>query len=344
MNAVPQVPLNARIAAEPAEYPEYARRYVNVASSRLGARVIAVSDEFFGAAERMLSPTPAIFVPDKYDEAGKWMDGWESRRKRHEGHDWAIIELARPVRIHGVDVDTSHFSGNHPHAVAVSGCYKSDQAPTIQSNWQPIVTARPTDANSHHFWATHYPEPVSHILLRIFPDGGVARLRVYGEFIDPWYADDMLDLVSVLNGGRVLAVSDAHFGNSGNLLMPDRGRNMGDGWETRRRRQPGHEWCILALGLPGYVNQIELDTAHFKGNYPDRVSIQAASLNQPAEAALVAQSLYWRTLLPETPVGPDQIHRFEPEAFAEPITHIRVNAIPDGGISRIRLWGHLANG
>lgn len=336
----------ARIAPAPAQLPDYARFLPNLADSRLGGRVIACSDEFFGAAERLLNGHPAVFVPDLYDDCGKWMDGWETRRKRAAGHDWVIIQLAQPSRLYGVDIDTSHFNGNHPHAVALYGCL-CDGTATLDSNWRELIAPSASRASDHHLFALDDPEPVNHVLLRIYPDGGVARLRVYGQIVHAndasSEATERLDLVSVLQGGRVVALSDAHFGRADHLLYPDRGLNMGDGWETRRRREPGNEWCIIALGQPGIISDIEIDTAHFKGNYPYQVSVQAAYLPDVPDAALPALSIYWPDLLSPQQVGPDQIHHFTPHALTDqPITHIRLNAIPDGGISRIRLWGNVA--
>src|SRR5215470_10938340 len=259
---------------------EFAARWVNLADPRLGAKVVHATDEFFAPAERMLNHEPAVFVPGKYDDHGKWMDGWESRRKRVEGHDHCIVRLALPGIVKGVDIDT---------------------------------------------------------------DGGVARLRVYGEVARDWTAADrstLIDLAAIENGGRAIACSDEHYGTPMNLLFPGRGATMGDGWETRRRREPGNEWAIIALGHAGRIARIEVDTARYKGNYPDRCSILAAQVAGGTEASLVTQSMFWRTLLPEQKLQMDKQHGFAAEvADLGPITHVRFNIIPDGGVMRLRLFG-----
>src|SRR4029077_19935119 len=182
--------------------------------------------------------------------------------------------------------------------------------------------------------------------LNIFPDGGVARLRVWGRVVKDWSkvdSDSALDLLAMENGGRGIISNDEHYGCTQNLLAPGRGVNMGDGWETRRRREPGHDWAILALGHRGRITRIEGDTAHFKGNYPDRCSIQATDIEGGTEASLVTQSMFWPILLPEQKLQMDRPHRFESEiADIGPVTHIRLNIIPDGGVSRLRLWGHAS--
>ena len=183
--------------------------------------------------------------------------------------------------------------------------------------------------------------------LNLLPDGGVARLRVYGRPRPDWNALATLgelDLASAVHGAVAIAWNDAHYGNPGNMLRPDRGRDMGDGWETRRRREPGHDWCIIALAHPGTIDRVVVDTAHYKGNYPDRCSLQGASL--PADtgelrASVVAQSMFWPVLLDEQPLQADREHTFTAGAMKGrgPVSHVRLNMIPDGGISRLRLFG-----
>jgi allantoicase len=182
--------------------------------------------------------------------------------------------------------------------------------------------------------------------LNIYPDGGIARLRVFGQPQKDWSnasRSELFDLISVENGGYVVAANNQHFGLASNMLMPGRGVNMGDGWETRRRREPGNDWCVVALGQVGTVERIEVDTCHFKGNFPDRCSIQAAFMQGGTETSLVTQSMFWNVLLPEQKLQMDHQHFFEQEiANMGPVTHIRYNMHPDGGTSRLRLWGKLA--
>jgi allantoicase len=293
---------------------------------------------------RMLEPQPAVFIAGKYDDHGKWMDGWETRRKRLNGHDWAVVRLARRGVIHGVDLDTSHFTGNYPPAASMEGC-DCEGDPNASTTWTEILPSVNLQGNNHHYHALAGDKPFTHIRLHIYPDGGIARLRIYGQPQRDWSRasrSELIDLASVENGGYVVGANNQHFGLASTMLMPGRGVNMGDGWETRRRREPGNDWCVIALGQPGTIEKIEVDTCHFKGNYPDRCSIQAAHVVGGTESSLITQSMFWPTLLPEQKLQMDLQHYFEHEiAKLGAITHIRYNMHPDGGTSRLRLWGKL---
>lgn len=317
---------------------------VNLADARLGAEAIFATDDFFAPKERMLNPEPAVFIPGKYDEHGKWMDGWESRRKRTEGHDYCVVKLGLPGSIVGFDIDTSHFTGNYPPATSIEACW-IDGVPGHNTEWSEIVPATSLKGNAHHFVPVADERAWTHLRLNIYPDGGVARLRAYGKVAIDWSLFDrkqLVDLAAVENGGRAVACSDQHYGSPMQVLYPGRGVNMGDGWETRRRREPGNDWAIFALGHRGQIRRIEVDTAHFKGNYPDRCSIQAADVAGGTDDSLITQSMFWRTLLPEQKLEMDRPHIFQKEvAELGPISHVRLNIIPDGGISRMRLWGEL---
>lgn len=335
--ALPQLDPNA---------PDFTRRHVNLADARLGAKALACSDDFFAEMSRMLNPEPAVFVPGKYDQNGKWMDGWESRRKRGPGHDWCVVRLARPGSILGVDFDTSHFTGNYPPAIGLEGCDLANGAPDAATAWFPLIASMNLGGNAHHYVALDGARRVSHLRVNLYPDGGLARLRVYGV-PDPMLAqpeaDGLIDLVAALNGGTVVAANNQHFGLASTLLLPGRGVNMGDGWETRRRREPGNDWCILALGQRGLIEAIEVDTAHFKGNYPDRCSIQATNAADGTTESMVTQSMFWPILLPEQKLQMDFQHHYRDEiVLREPVTHVRFNIFPDGGVSRLRLRGRIA--
>lgn len=335
------------IPSRPADLPDWAQRAVNLADPRLGAAAICCSDEFFAPLARMLNPEPAVFVPGKYDDNGKWMDGWETRRKRACGHDWGILKLGRRGRVTGFDVDTSHFTGNYAPAVSIEACDSSSDDPAAleAADWTEILPATSLAGNNHHLLLAGAGDAAwPHLRVHLYPDGGIARLRVYGQpvgaFADPT-AD--YDLVALENGGRVVACNDAHFGHPANLLLPGRGTDMGEGWETRRRREPGNDWCVLALGAPGTIARIEVDTAHFKGNYPDRCSVQAALVEGGTDLSLITQSMFWPVLLPEQPLSMDAIHRFADQLAAlGPVSHVRFNIHPDGGVSRLRLFGKVA--
>ena len=324
--------------------PDFVRKYVNLADARRGALALHATDEFFAPKERMLNHEPPVFVPGKFDENGKWMYGWETRRKRGDGFDHCIVKLAYPGVLHGVDIDTSHFTGNFPPAASIDACATS--GPLDQAQWTQIVPAYNLRGNSHHYIALPGGATWTHLRINIYPDGGIARLRVYGEPVRDWSGVDrssLLDLLALENGGRSIACNDQHYGTPWNIIAPGRGVDMGDGWETRRRREPGNDWAILALGRRGRAQRIEIDTAHFKGNYPDRCSVQAADVSVGSDQSLITQAMFWRVLLPEQALEADRVHVFERELVdLGPITHVRLNIIPDGGVSRLRLFGFIA--
>ncbi|SDB82179.1 allantoicase [Acinetobacter boissieri] len=322
------------------EQPDDLKMLTNLADLRIGAEIIDCSDQFFAEAKRMLAFDAPIFIEDEFDDNGKWMDGWETRRKRHAGYDWCIIKLGVAGRIQAVDIDTTFFTGNYPASASLEGCY----APTgdlADAVWLPVLGNSILGPSQHHVFYTHTQAQVfTHIRLNIFPDGGVARLRIYGQVEPNQHSNETIDLLALEHGGRVIAYSDAHFGHPRNLVNPGRGVNMGDGWETKRRRAPGFDWCILALGQAGKIEKIDIDTAHFKGNYPAQVSIQATYIEDATDPQLIPQSMFWPFLLDAQNMQMDHVHSYIEEILATgAISHIRVNMIPDGGISRIRLWG-----
>lgn len=326
------------------EIPAPIQQLTNLADLRIGAKIIDCSDEFFAEAKRMLQFDAPIFVEDKFDDHGKWMDGWETRRKRHSGYDWAIVQLGVAGKIKALDIDTTFFTGNYPASTSVEACY----APTgdlSDAEWQPILTNTILGPSQHHLFDISSNSTFTHVRLNIFPDGGIARFRVYGEVqIQIKDQSQTLDLIALENGGRIIAFSDAHFGHPRNLINPGRGINMGDGWETKRRRSPGFDWCIIALGQAGKIEKIDIDTAHFKGNYPAEVSIQAIYIEDATDPQLIPQSMFWPFLLEAQAMQMDHIHHYIHEILQhEKISHIRINMIPDGGISRIRLWGNIVN-
>ncbi|KWI44603.1 allantoicase [Burkholderia ubonensis] len=325
--------------------PAFTRRYMNLADPRLGAKALYASDEFFAPKERMLNPEPAVFIPGKYDDHGKWMDGWETCRKRTTGHDFCVIRLARPGVIHGVDLDTSHFTGNFPPAASIEGCFADTDTPPDGAEWRPIVPATTLQGNSHHYVDVTDPQPCTHLRVNLYPDGGLARLRVYGQPQRDWSRaphGELTDLAAAEHGGYVVAANNQHFGAASQMLMPGRGVNMGDGWETRRRREPGNDWAIVALARPGVIRRVEVDTAFFKGNFPDRCSLQAAYVAGGTDESLVTQAMFWPELLGEQKLSMDHVHTFDQLAALGPVTHVRFNIFPDGGVSRLRLWGEPA--
>ena len=314
---------------------------IDLAAERTGGKTLKCTDDFFAPMENLLKPGRGIFIEDKYTERGKWMDGWESRRKRTDGHDWVVIQLGLRGIIAGVDIDTNHFLGNHPpfaslDAACVSGFPNDD-------DWIEILSKSPLKPGSQNLFEIDSNAEWTHLRLHIYPDGGVARLKVYGEVKPDWSEikkEDIIDLVAVENGGRVLTCNDMFFSHKDNLIMPGRGKNMGDGWETKRRRGPGHDWSLLKCGHAGIIKMIEVDTCHFKGNYPDRCSIETIYAPNTEDDELA--KLNWQILLPETKLAADKQHYFEKELLHHnKITHLRLNIFPDGGISRIRVNGRI---
>ncbi len=311
----------------------------DLACARLGGRAIAANDEFFAAKENLLKPGRGEFRPHEYTDRGKWMDGWETRRRREPGHDWCVIRLGVPGVIRGVNIDTNHFRGNHPEAASIDAC-QVDGDPSVtelQDHWRTILPRSELRGHAENFLPIQNAGCCTHVRLNIYPDGGVARLRVHGEPQRPTAAPECtLDVASAANGGTVVACSDDFFGQPANMLMPEPAVNMGDGWETRRRRGPGHDWCVIRLGCRCVIETIEVDTTHFKGNYPDQCSLEGFD----AEGAVLPDTSRPAELLAATPLGPDALHHYEIEpARRTPCTHVRLNIYPDGGVSRLRIFG-----
>jgi len=339
--------MTADDACRGAGVSRFSTRWVNLASAKLGAAAIRCSDDFFAPMARMLQDQPPVFIDGKYDDHGKWMDGWESRRKRTEGHDWCVVKLARPGVIRGIEIDTTHFTGNYPPAASVDACHHPGDDPDDAAEWREIITQTALRGDNRHAFEVGDRRVYTHIRLNIFPDGGVARLRVYGRPKVDWERlagageTGLVDLAAALNGAVALTCNDQHFGSIRNLLTPGRGVNMGDGWETRRRREPGNDWALIALAHCGEIKKVEVDTAHFKGNYPDRCSLQGARLEGegvPEDLPRLSES--WAELLPQVKLQADREHAFEKEiAHIGAVTHIRLNIYPDGGVSRLRLFG-----
>jgi allantoicase len=312
--------------------------WVQLEQPRLGTRVLYASDDFFAAKERVIDSAPPVFVDGKYDDHGKWMDGWESRRKRTTGHDYCVIRLGVPGVIRGFDIDTSYFTGNYPPEASIEASDSDADVP--ENGWVEILPKTALKGNSHHYLACDDGRVWTHVRLHIYPDGGIARLRIFGEVkADFEGVEGYVDLAAIENGGRAIACSDEHYGSMHNLNVPGRGVNMGDGWETARRRGPGNDWVIVALAQAGVIERAEIDTAHFKGNYPDRVSLEAGVFENDELASPDSQQ--WRTLMHETKLKMDQQHYFENLEPIGAVTHVRMSIYPDGGVSRLRLFGQV---
>lgn len=339
---------DAIAAPPPVNPPAFVARHHNLASPTMGARVVFASDQFFADSGRMLADAAAVFYPDRYDDHGKWMDGWETRRRRHGGNDFAIIRLGARGVIRGFNIDTHFFTGNFPPAAMVEGALVSDDADGDweKIKWQPLLSTMKLTGNNHNFFAIDNEHEFNILKLSIFPDGGVARFRVYGEPKCDWQAKknhDDIELSALKYGGRIIGYNDAHYGHVESLIAEGRAANMGDGWETRRRREPGHDWLILALAHPGIIDRVEVDTAHYKGNYPDSCSLQAAMVEHATDNSLVAAAMFWPELLPPQKLQADHIHQFDKKLLTlkTPVSHVRLNIFPDGGVSRLRLFGRM---
>jgi len=324
--------------------PDFINQWIDLAQPRLGAEIVSCSDDFFAECSRMLNPEAPQFIVGKFDDNGKWMDGWETRRRRNGGYDNAIVKLGLAGEIKGIDIDTTHFTGNYPPAASLEACYSVTPADN-SSDWQTLIPSTSLQGNNHHYFEIDNPACFTHIRLNIYPDGGVARLRVHGRVVSDASALDrnaQHNLASVELGARAIAWNDAHFGAVANLLNPGKGVNMGDGWETRRRREPGNDWCIVELGHAGSIEEIVLDTAFFKGNYPDTCSIQAARVDGGTTQSIITQSQFWSELLPPQKLEMDREHAFNAQVQdIGPISHVRINLFPDGGLSRVRLLGKI---
>jgi allantoicase len=319
----------------------------DLADRRLGAAVIAANDEFFAERENLLVAGPAVFDPERFGHKGKVMDGWETRRRRGASaqvphpdpadHDWALIRLGVPGVIRGLIIDTAHFRGNYPQAVSVEATANSLSAapedlldPAVE--WTELVPRTAVGGHAENAFAVHVERRFTHLRLRQHPDGGIARLRVYGEVApDPgWLAElGTFDLVALENGGTVEDASDRFYSPPEHTILPGRSHKMDDGWETRRRRDTGNDWIQYRLVEQGVIRAVEIDTAYLKGNAAGWASL---SVRDGAEGT-------WIPLLPRVRLQPDTVHRFLVNPI--PATHVRIEIFPDGGISRLRLHGSL---
>ena len=319
----------------------------DLASSRLGGRAVAANDEFFAPKESVVLEGDATFDPGRYTDRGKWMDGWETRRRREPGNDWCVVRLGVPGIVRYVVVDTSHFRGNHPESASVEGA-RLDVEPVRWEDaaWVPLVPRSPLAGDAKNAFPVGDARLCTHVRLSIFPDGGVARLRVHGEPVPDWEAlarkDGPVEVAAIPRGGSVVASSDEFFGAPHHLLLPDDPEGMWDGWETRRRRGPGNDWVVVRLGRRARIERIEIDTRHFKGNYPESARVEAIDADGASAADLAGNDARWREILPRTPLAADRAHGFEPPVLSPAdATHVRLSIYPDGGVARLRVRGAL---
>ena len=326
--------------------------YIDLAAERLGGRVLAANDEFFAPKENLLKASAPIWIENKYTDLGKWMDGWETRRRRTPGYDWCIVKLGLPGVIHGVVVDTAYFKGNYPEHCELEAC-AVDGDPSLArlddhtTKWTSLLPKSPLSGDNKNPFPISPASRVTHLRFKIFPDGGVARLRVHGEVVPDWFALSRaageLDLAAVEHGGWVVVSSDMFFGSRNNLILPGRSTGMHDGWETRRRRGPGHDWCVVRLGAPGNVRRVEVDTSYFKGNFPESCSLEVCTAPRDLIDPGSLDGLAWREILARTRLQADSRHVYEKELLdSGEVTHARFHIYPDGGVARLRLFGILS--
>jgi allantoicase len=328
--------------------PAAFERRVNLASARVGAVALGASDEFFAPMARLVRDAAPVWRADRYTDRGKWMDGWETRRRRTPGHDWCVIRLGLAGHIHGVVVDTSHFTGNFPESCSLEACDEPADTPLERLTdpgcpWIEILPRTPLAGDTRHRFAISSPWRFSHVRLSIHPDGGVARLRVHGEPVPEPGAlrtvGGLVDLAALAHGAEVVAASDEFFGSRHHLILRGRSRGMADGWETRRRRGPGRDWAVLRLATEGVVRRAVVDTAFFKGNAPGRVTLDLAGDPAALEAGAL-EGPPWLGLLAAREVRPDARHVFRRElADAGAARVARLAIEPDGGVARLRLYG-----
>jgi len=321
---------------------------INVTSCELNSKIIFTTDEFFASANRMLLETEAVFK-DEFDENGHWMDGWETRRKRNGGNDHCIIKLGKISKINSFLVDTSFFRGNYPKAISIKGFKAKDMSDEeFVSKYETLeafelLTQSDLEGDKKQYFDSSYVKELTHLRVDIYPDGGIARFKAFGEicFDEKLYDEDNINVLSMLNGARAVYTNNEFFGPLKNILKENDALNMGDGWETRRRREPGFDWGIIELAKPAIIDNIMIDTNFFKGNFADSFSICSAYLENTTDSSVITQSIFWEELIPKQKLSMHNKHYFDKSFLLhdKPITHIRINIFPDGGVSRLKLFG-----
>jgi allantoicase len=316
----------------------------DLASRALRGGVVAVSDDSFAEKENLIAPGHPVQRSATFGHKGHLYDGWETRRKRgpggalpaHGEHDWAIVRLGAPGVVRAVVVDTSFSTGNHPRSCSVEACFADGYPASLDdSEWTEIVSRAALTGDSRHVFHVSAARRFSHVRLRIYPDGGVARLRVHGAVVpSPALLEGLtFDLAALSNGGDVVSCSDLFYSAPRNVISPGLSRVTGEGWETRRRREPGNEWLVVRLAGQALVSLAEIDTSGYIGNAPGAASLAGRDEGGGGEAP-------WTVLLNPLPLLPDTPHRLR-LAAPKPVTHVRLNVFPDGGIARLRLHGSL---
>lgn len=325
---------------------------VDLISGALGGKVLAFSDEWFAEASNLLTPTGPIRQPGKMVFTGAWYDGWETRRHNPAPFDWVIIRLGvASGTVEGVEVDTAFFSGNHAPAISVEGCFSQDDDEVVswagaRGKWETILGIQECGPSQRFGWKLNEPtkKQYTHVRLNMYPDGGIARFRLFGHAVPVFPADKdaVFDLAAAQNGGVAVACSDQHFGTKDNLILPGRGKDMGDGWETARSRTKGHvDWTIIRLGAPGYVQNFVVDTAHFRGNFPQTVRLEGIKWTGKSSDP-DPDATGWLEIAEAIKCGPDKEHEVVCLSKDQPFTHVKLIIVPDGGVKRLRVFGKRA--
>ncbi|GMG12246.1 allantoicase activity protein [[Candida] boidinii] len=338
--------MTVKIFTEEKFQEEIVLRYTDIIGEKLGGKVIAFSDEWFAKAENLIKPKAPIRDASRFTYAGAWYDGWETRRHNTEEADWVIIKMGvSSASLIGAEVDTAFFNGNQAPYVSIEATVLIDDSlyedPSIK--WDTIIEKTECGPSQRHFFVRDSitEEKYTHVRIKMYPDGGIARFRLYGN-VHPIIPNDLstlLDTASAIQGGVCVSFSDQHFGSADNLLLPGRGHDMSDGWETKRSRTPGHvDWALIKLGFPTVIKQIVIDTAHFRGNFPQSIKVEAinSSENKPNH-----DDEKFEEIVGVSKTGADKEHHYSIENQDKVYTHIKVTMIPDGGIKRVRCFGTL---
>ncbi|KAK4132883.1 hypothetical protein BT67DRAFT_463250 [Trichocladium antarcticum] len=324
---------------------------IDLISAALGGKVLGSSDEWFADASNLINPAAPIRQQGKMVYTGAWYDGWETRRHNTEPFDWVVFRLGvASGTVEGVEVDTTFFSGNHAPAISVEGCFSQDDEQVLswkggRGGWETVLGIHECGPSQRFGWKLDRPtsKQYTHVRLNMYPDGGIARFRLFGHAV-PVFPDDkdaIFDLAAAQNGGVAVSCSDQHFGTKDYLILPGRGKDMGDGWETARSRTKGHvDWAVIRLGAAGYVQNFVVDTAHFRGNYPQQVRLEAIEWKGESEPGPDAEG--WVQVAEPIKCGPDKEHPAESLVKDRAFTHVKLIIVPDGGVKRVRVFAKRA--
>lgn len=320
------------------------QRYTDVIGSKLGGSVVSFSDEWFAAAENLIKPGAPIRDATRFTYAGAWYDGWETRRHNTAEADWVVLAMGvSSASLVGCEVDTAFFNGNHAPHISVEATNLAAGASIESAKWDEIIPKVECGPTQRQFFVREggeTEETYTHVRLRMYPDGGIARFRLYGRVhpVRPADISQEVDTASAGQGGVCVAFSDQHFGSVDNLLLPGRGHDMSDGWETKRSRTAGHvDWAIIKLGHKTNIGRVLVDTAHYRGNFPQYITVESIVSDQEVVSC---EDPSWEMIVGKSKTGPDAEHEYKVEG-GKVATHIKFTMIPDGGVKRVRCFGTL---